>query len=53
MQNCESHAYDNMDVQDGRVNGSQGVVVDSLPNSTNIHAILVKFDKGTIGQKAR
>ena len=41
----------NNDVQDGLVNGAQGIIVGFLANSTNVYAIIVKFDKQHIGQK--
>ncbi|XP_053378668.1 uncharacterized protein LOC128548229 [Mercenaria mercenaria] len=43
----------NIDVTDGLVNGAQGTIVDFLPNSNQVQAILVKFDKETVGQAAR
>lgn len=43
----------NIDVQDGLVNGAQGTIIDFLPNSTNVKALLVKFDKPNIGLSAR
>ncbi|WAR30905.1 PIF1-like protein [Mya arenaria] len=43
----------NIDVQDGLVNGAQGTIVDFFPNSTKVHAVLVRFDKPNIGAAAR
>ena len=43
----------NIDVQDGLVNGAQGTIVDFLPNSANVKALVVKFDKPNIGLSAR
>lgn len=43
----------NVDVRDGLVNGALGQIVDFVPNSTNVHTVLVKFDRQNIGQAAR
>lgn len=43
----------NINVQDGLLNGAQGLVVDFIPNSGDVHTVLVKFYIPNIGHATR